>query len=71
MSAVHGVYLVADNLPLEDAQLIAAAPDLLAVAYAELNAVEQDIQWAEASQLEALIERRDRLEAAIAKATAA
>ena len=30
MSAVHGVYLVADNLPLDDAQLIAAAPYLLA-----------------------------------------
>jgi hypothetical protein len=28
MSAVHGVYLVADNLPIEDAILIAAAPEM-------------------------------------------
>jgi len=27
--AVQGVYLVAHNLPIEDARLIAAAPDLL------------------------------------------
>lgn len=30
MFAVRGVYLVADNLPIEDANLIAAAPALLA-----------------------------------------
>lgn len=30
MYAVQGVYLVADDLPIEDARLIAAAPDLLA-----------------------------------------
>lgn len=29
MYAVEGVYLVADALPIEDADLIAAAPDLL------------------------------------------
>lgn len=29
MFAVQGVYLVADNLPIEDARLIAAAPELL------------------------------------------
>lgn len=29
MYAVEGVYLVADNLPIEDARLISAAPDLL------------------------------------------
>lgn len=29
MFAVQGVYLVADNLPIEDARLIAAAPALL------------------------------------------
>lgn len=29
MSAVQGVYLVADNLPIEDANLIAAAPALI------------------------------------------
>jgi hypothetical protein len=28
MYAVEGVYLVADQLPIEDAHLIAAAPDL-------------------------------------------
>jgi len=29
MSAVQGAYLVADKLPIEDARLIAAAPDLV------------------------------------------
>lgn len=29
MYAVQGAYLVADNLPIEDANLIAAAPELL------------------------------------------
>jgi hypothetical protein len=32
MFGVGGAYLVAINLPIEDARLIAAAPDLLAVA---------------------------------------
>lgn len=35
MYAVCGAYLVADKLPIEDARLIAAAPDLLAA----LNAI--------------------------------
>ncbi len=29
MHAVQGVYLVADKLPIEDANMIAAAPDML------------------------------------------
>jgi hypothetical protein len=29
MYAVEGCYLVADNLPIEDARLISAAPDML------------------------------------------
>jgi hypothetical protein len=29
MYAVEGIYLVADHLPIEDARLIAAAPELL------------------------------------------
>lgn len=40
MSAVHGAYLVADNLPIEDAHLIAAVPDLLAALEALIAAIE-------------------------------
>lgn len=44
MYAVQGAYLVADNLPIEDARLIAAAPDLLAAlgAIAEATSAEDD-----------------------------
>ncbi len=39
MYAVQGVYLVADKLPIEDAHLIASAPDLLAACVMALHAL--------------------------------
>jgi hypothetical protein len=41
MYAVRGAYLVADNLPIEDAHKIAAAPDLLKALEALVNSFEK------------------------------
>lgn len=65
----HG-QMVADHLSEERARLIAASNDMLAALEAELADLEQDIRWAESSSdLARLIERRERLEAVITKAT--
>ena len=56
---------------IANARLIAAAPDLLAALQQELEALEMDRRWAETCDLERIIARYDRLEAAIAKATGA
>lgn len=51
------------------APLIAAAPELLEALEAELADLNEDIRWAEGSDMARFIARRERLEAAIAKAT--
>ena len=59
-----------DETARADISLIIAGPDLLEALKAELVDLEQDIRWAESSSdLANLIKRRERLEAAIAKAT--
>ena len=62
MSAVHGVYLVADNLPIEDARLIAAAPVLLAELIAAVEIMDDQLCGDFPESLAAM-------RAAIAKAT--
>jgi len=52
-----------------NAHLIAAAPDLLAELIDTLAFVNEAISWLTDSELGPLIERRERLEALIAKAT--
>ena len=66
MSAVQGLYLVADNLPLEDARLIAAAPDLLAACARMLNFITNT-----EGELGTTFECADLARAAIARAAIA
>lgn len=51
-----------------NAHLIAASPALYDALSAELQDIEQDIAWADGSDLQRLIERRERAEAALAQA---
>lgn len=59
MYAVQGCYLVADCLPIEDARLIASAPDLLAALEIIAN---PDWSWAKPDDM------REVARAAIARA---
>lgn len=56
------------DLAEANARLISAAPELYEALEAEFADLEQDIRWAMDSDLDALIKRRERAEAALAKA---
>lgn len=51
-----------------DAQIIAAAPEMLEALTDELDAVRDDLRWADGGEMERLMNRRARLETIIAKA---
>jgi hypothetical protein len=53
---------------IANALLIAAAPDMLAELYAQLDGLEDDIRWADGGELERLTIRRDAVQAVIRKA---
>jgi hypothetical protein len=59
---------VSDEEAKANARLIAAAPDLLEALREELDAVQDDIRWADGGELERLFARRERLSAAISRA---
>lgn len=72
MYAVRGVYLVADNLPIEDAVVIAAAHALLTALQGAIGALEMDLDYGKDSgdaDWEGLAyQRLEAARAAIAKA---
>lgn len=63
MYAVQGAYLVADFLPIEDARLIAASPELLKAAKRALRFIANT-----EGEMGETLESGDMLRAAIAKA---
>lgn len=62
--------VIADNLRTHAyANLVAAAPDLLAACEDALADAQEALMWAESSEIQGLLARCERLQAAIAKAT--